>query len=418
MSPTSGLTEHQRGVDLSTLGCNMRGVLQPTAEQVLSPEFYHRLKSALSVAGTEPELPRDITVEREWRNANGVDGQLLSYSSPIGGPKIEAYVLRPSNITRPLPAVMALHCHGNFKLLGKEKIADDNLSVRAEIARYRANGYGGRAFANELARRGYVVLVPDTFLWGSRQIDHESIPVFFGDVGKYVGQHERFASKLPEAHNSDVLAQELARDNAFEPLVESLLRIKNTSLAGVVNLEDRVSVRVLQSLGGVAHPETIGAIGLSGGGNRTGLLLATEDAVRVGVIAGMMCTYSALCESGQWWKHSTLFYPPNIPGQPSWEWPDIVARGASYKSVCCLNNRQDPLFVRAGQEAAHERLREIYRAARREREYVGLDFDGHHKFDIEMQERAFSFLAEKLAAGASVELEELNPQRVCYNYDI
>ena len=41
---------------------------------------------------------------------------------------------------------------------------------------FRARSYGGRAYANALAREGYVVLVHDTFLWGSRRFPPETMP--------------------------------------------------------------------------------------------------------------------------------------------------------------------------------------------------------------------------------------------------
>ncbi len=385
-----------QGLVLSNLTRALGEHPRPSPEDVISDAFRDNLHRALSVPGIKPNLPTDIQVVRSWSGHDGVDGQLISYSSPLGGPKIEAYVLRPSNNRAPLPGVMALHCHGNFKLLGKEKIADDNSGPPEEIKRYRDNAYGGRAFANELAKSGYVVLVPDTFLWGSRRLDEGVIPDFFSDAGQILGSHDRFRSKLPRAANFDELSANLARDTTFEPHVESFLRSIGSSLAAVVNLEDRVSARVLQSLPGVKDPERIASIGLSGGGNRTGLLLATDDAVKIGVIAGMMGTYSGLRQSGAWWTHSWLFYPPNIPGEPTWEWPDIVGSGAKAKSLCCLNNNQDPLFDREGQRHANNRLVDIYRAASRDAAFRSFDYEGHHKFDVAMQEEAFRFLREFL----------------------
>jgi dienelactone hydrolase len=380
------------GLSLTSLSLNIATTKQIPVSEVLHTEFQERLKLALSVPGVEPQLRGGVTVEREWRDHDGVDGQLLSYASPLGGPKIEAYVLRPANTKEDLPGVIALHCHGNFKVLGKEKIADDDSGPLIELRKYRDNSYGGRAFANELAKRGFMVLVPDTFLWGSRCLDSQSIPAFFGDVGETIGLHPRFRNKLPEASNFDSMSRRLAADNAFEPQVENFLRGLNTSLVGVVNLEDRVSVQALRSLRGLKDPNSIAAIGLSGGGNRAGLLLATDESIKAAVIAGMMGTYSGLRESDKYWMHSSLFYPPNIPGQPAWEWPDIVGSAAKSKSLCCLNNDQDPLFNRAGQAAAHERLKALYKEAQREDKYLGLEFPGHHKFDLNMQDIAFDFL--------------------------
>ena len=47
---------------------------------------------------------------------------------------------------------------------------------RAARAGFRQTYYGGRAYANCLARAGFVVLAHDTFLWGSRKFPLEIMP--------------------------------------------------------------------------------------------------------------------------------------------------------------------------------------------------------------------------------------------------
>jgi dienelactone hydrolase len=354
--------------------------------------FRARLKKALSVPNNTLPATVDFTVEREWKSKDGVAGQLISYPSVIPGPRIQAYVLRPADVTGPLPGVLALHCHGNFKPLGKEKIADCENEPLPEVAIYRQRGYEGRAYANELAKQGFIVMVPDAFLWGSRALTRNIVPSFFADVGIKMGDHQRFRSKLPPGENYESMASQLAEDNAFEPYVDSFLRTLGTSLAAVVNLDDRTSVRVLKRISGVKNPDSLSAIGLSGGGNRVGLLMATEPMVKVGVIAGMMSTYENLRASGKWWMHSTLLYPPPVPGAPPWEWPDIVGSHAGIKKLLCLDNDEDPLFTQDGQESARKRLAELYSFAGKPQDFEAKRYPGHHKLDCQMQEEAFSFL--------------------------
>jgi len=44
------------------------------------------------------------------------------------------------------------------------------------MLRHQDQYYGGMAWANELARRGYVVLVHDTFTFGSRRMRLADVP--------------------------------------------------------------------------------------------------------------------------------------------------------------------------------------------------------------------------------------------------
>ena len=54
------------------------------------------------------------------------------------------------------------------KYFGKEKIADTG-ALRHPCLREPETIYDGVAWANALAKRGYVVLVPDAFGFGSRR---------------------------------------------------------------------------------------------------------------------------------------------------------------------------------------------------------------------------------------------------------
>ena len=52
---------------------------------------------------------------------------------------------------------------------GKEKIADGPDGPLPALELFRQTYYGGRGYANQLARAGFVVLAHDAFLWGSRK---------------------------------------------------------------------------------------------------------------------------------------------------------------------------------------------------------------------------------------------------------
>jgi hypothetical protein len=300
-----------------------------------SPELSNRISTSLSIPNGRVPTVRGLRIERSFRTTDGLQGCILSYLS-LGNRRIEACLLKPEGVKHPLPGVLALHCHGNIKRWGWQKIADDDRPVPPELLLYRERGYGGRAYPNELAKQGFVVLVPDCFLWGSRTLASSEKPQYHHEAGELLAVHPRFSSKIPpECAGSDLL-HEIATDNCFEPEVEKALEIRGTSIAGVVNFDDRTSAQVLRSLVDVDQQFPLTAIGLSGGGNRVGMLMAMEPSVHVGVIAGMMCTYKDLLNSRNWWKHTNMLYPPNREDCRYGEWPDLVASQAHSKWLFCL----------------------------------------------------------------------------------
>ena len=132
-----------------------------------------RAKERLRFTVTD-ERPQDLQVGRVW-TADGVRGEEVSWSVGFG-PRTEGFVLMPTESAGRLPGIVALHDHGRFKFFGKEKIADGPDGYPASLAGFRQIYYGGRAYANLLARSGFVVLVPNALLWGSRKFPVETMP--------------------------------------------------------------------------------------------------------------------------------------------------------------------------------------------------------------------------------------------------
>src|SRR5690606_25368377 len=128
------------------------------------PELRARARDAIGVLDLSAD---DVRVERSWTDGD-LYGEELSWSVGFG-PRTPGYRLRPRAAGGPLPGAVALHCHAGMKWAGKEKIADGPGEPSPEVRRLRDELYGGRAFANELARRGFVVLAHDVFVWGSRR---------------------------------------------------------------------------------------------------------------------------------------------------------------------------------------------------------------------------------------------------------
>ncbi len=323
-----------------------------------------------------PAVPQDVRTERTWTR-DGLVGEEVSWS--VGyGPRTSAWILRPAESRGPLPGVLALHSHDGYKFYGKEKIADGRLGPLQELAALRDKTYAGRAFVNRLALRGFVVLVHDVFLWGSRRFPLETMPASIRDrVTGLTGI---------DGYNT------AARDH--EHLVAKYCSVLGATLAGVVAFEDRAALAYLRARPDVV-PASIGAIGLSGGGCRAALLQATSDDLAASVIVGMMSTYAGLLDD-HLHQHTWMFVPPGLATIA--DWPDLAASAAP-TPLLVQYNRQDPLFSLEGMQSAHARIAAHYATIGRPAAYTGEFYDGPHKFDVQMQDAAFTWLAAHLTSG-------------------
>jgi dienelactone hydrolase len=347
------------------------------------PETQWRVREVLGFCAG-PETPLGVQVEQRWQR-DGLIGEEVSWS--VGyGPRTHAYLLKPAWADKPLPGIAALHDHGGFKFYGKEKIADGPTDPPLVLFEYRKNLYAGRAFANALAQAGFVVLVPDTFLWGSRKFPFEEMPEPVQDVT---------ATVLKASPPDDNMPFEIAQYNTaayhHEHWVAKYCNVLGTSLAGVVSHEDRIAVNYLLSRPDVM-PNRIGCIGLSGGGNRAALLNATHDHIAATVIVGLMSTYEALLDHNM--SHTWMLFP--FGWARYGDWPDLAACRAP-SPLLVQYNLDDELFTKPGMRDADARLKAHYASVGNPEAYVGQFYPGPHKFDLEMQTAAFAWLKQSLA---------------------
>lgn len=336
----------------------------------------HRIRRLLGV-DWEPR-PIDPKVERTWTR-DGVDGREISWN--VGyGPRTHGWLLRPASVSGPLPGVLALHGHDAFKYHGKEKIADGPDGPLPEVADLRRTMFGGRPFANELARRGCTVLCPDVLPWGSRRFPIQDLhsPSAPGPERLWIAPEEDRPERSDIAWYNRLAAR-------HEHVLAKFCTILGVSLAGLVAFEDRVALRYLRSLHDLVSDQ-VGCVGLSGGGCRAALLTATSPDITATVIVGMMSTHRALLR-GHFANHTWMFFPPNLPHHG--DWPDLAAaRAPSPLLVQYLLD--DDLFPRDGMHAAHARLTELYEAAGAANNYIGQFYPGPHRFDAPMQDIAFA----------------------------
>ncbi len=331
-----------------------------------------------------PESPLQVRVERQWQS-DGLLGEEISWW--VGyGPRTQAFFLRPEGVSGPLPAVLALHDHGGFKWLGKEKIAQGPGQPQAMMESYWERYYGGRAWANALAKQGFAVLVHDTFLWGSRRFQWEELPEQVRDTAEALMEKTPAVADMP----AEVVRYHLAV-NLHEHIVAKYLNLLGTCLGGVVSREDRVAFNYLLSRAEV-DPARAGCLGLSGGGNRSSLLRATHPGVRAAGIVGLMSTYEGLLDHNI--NHTWMLYPTYWARQG--DWPDIAACRAPLP-LLVQYDREDELFTPEGMQAADSRLRGHYTQAGAPQAYTGQFYPGPHKFDLEMQAAAFAWFQQNLA---------------------
>jgi dienelactone hydrolase len=330
------------------------------------------------------ETPQYVRSESQWEK-DGLLGEEISWS--VGyGPRTHAWLIKPVNAKGRLPGIVALHDHGAFKYFGKEKIAEGIEEPDVILKEHRDHYYAGRSYPNELAKDGFVVLVADTFLWGSRRMPLMTIPdetrLIAATFQQWDFQREYSQKEIVNYNAAAMLS---------EDLIEKYCTLLGTTFAGVVSYEDRVMANYLASRQEV-DPDHIGCIGLSGGGCRSAILGATSDRISAAIVVGMMSTFAGLLDHNVV-SHTWMFFPHGWPRYG--DWTDLAAARAP-SPLLVQYNINDELFTEDGMRAADARLARHFRSVDAGQNYRGEFYPGPHKFDFEMQTSAFRWLHEQL----------------------
>ena len=327
----------------------------------------------LELLGYDPPATPLAAKAHVVREHDGLVTELVSWAQPFG-PRTEAFLLRPAGRSESLPAVVALHDHSAFYYFGKEKLVESR-DEPPLMAEFKAKTYGGLSWANELARRGYVVLAPDNFLWGSRRLAEDTVP-------------ERYVQKLEQERPGGREYVEAYNDfvGGYESLVAKTLFLARTTWPGIMAWEDRRAVDYLLTRPEV-DPRRLGCGGLSGGGLRTIYLAALDPRIRCAVCAGFMSTFAEMLPDVVRW-HTWMLHVPHLPALM--DLPDVASlHGPSPLMVQC--DRDDALWTLAGQEKANDKLSRIYARMGAPECYRGMFYPGPHKFDAPMQADAFAW---------------------------
>ena len=112
---------------------------------------------------------RPTVLDDGGRRLDGVMIRRLRWS--VGyGPETTAWLLRPAGVRRSLPGALGMHSHGGVRSVGAEQLVDlgADASPRAAWLRDLLLRPGRR---QRTGSSGLMVLVHDTFSWGSRRFD-------------------------------------------------------------------------------------------------------------------------------------------------------------------------------------------------------------------------------------------------------
>jgi len=347
----------------------------------LTVEKWRRLGRA-EVAKALSYAPKQVPLDLKVLSVVKRDGYEIRIISFAGSAhyRVPAFLLVPTGGRGPYPAVVALHDHGGWFMHGKEKL------VRMEgehvaLGKFREQYYGNRTWADELARRGFVVIVTDALFWGERRLQYEHPPEVL---------QTRLGGLRPDQEEYVRVMNTFLREQAA--VFQTWLSFAGTTWLGIVNYDDRRSVDLLASLPEV-NPNRIGCAGLSGGGYRATYLTGMEPRLKTSVIVGWMTSLPTTWDI-PYSVHASLY--DAFAAHANLDHPDIATLGAPSCALFVQNCAQDRLFTRAGMEAAAEKIRAVYAALGRPERYQYRFYDVPHQFNAAMQEEAFAWLEKWL----------------------
>ncbi|MEU9668265.1 dienelactone hydrolase family protein [Streptomyces bobili] len=285
-------------------------------------------------------------------DGDGYTGELVTLSL-TRHERVRAALLTPHG-PGPFPAVLLLHDHGAKFDIGKEKLVrpwyDEArlASARAWTEKY----FSGRFVGDELARRGYVVLVADALGWGDRG------PLAYD-------RQQALASNLYQLGSS--LAGLMAREDA--------------RAAGFLARLERVDRR------------RIAAVGFSMGAFRAWQAAALTDDLAATAAVCWMTGLKEMMVPGNNTLRGQSSYCMLHPGLPRHlDFPDVASIAAP-RPMLFFDGGLDPLFPADGVRVAHEKLRAVWRSRHaEERLHLRTWPDLGHVFTDRMQDEVFTWL--------------------------
>jgi dienelactone hydrolase len=315
----------------------------------------------------------DVRVIKEFE-FDGLLIQELEWQLPYGRPT-EGTLLKPLNAKKPLPGILAFHDHGGNKYFGKRKITKTENAQHPLIIAHQKEYYSGLAWANELAKKGYVVLVPDAFTFASRRVMLKDVPKFM---------RKGLTDDDPENSDNITAYNNWASDH--EHVMAKSLFSAGTTWPAVFFTEDQKALDILCSLKEV-DAKRVGCAGLSGGGLRTVFMGGLDPRIHCAISVGFMTTWKdfLLYKSI---THTWMVYVPLLPMELNF--PEIIGLRIPLPTLI-LNNKEDELYTPDEMKEADRILAELYHKAGADDRYKCSFYPGPHKFDAAMQAEAFTW---------------------------
>jgi dienelactone hydrolase len=324
-------------------------------------------------------VPLDLRVEKVLKR-EGYETRKISFAGTAHY-RIPAYLLVPTRGKPPFPGVVALHDHGGFFYAGKEKLVQLE-GEHPAVTDFKQKDYQGRSYADELAKRGFAVLVADSFYWGERRLQYQQAPP---DL------QARLAKLNPEQAEYVRALNLFLFDRTME--LHTWLEFCGTSWMGIVHYDDRRSVDVLASLPEV-DARRLGCLGQSGGGFRATYLAGMEPRMRAAIPVCWMTSLPTTLDVTEG-VHGGLFDAFGL--HASLDHPDVATLGAPNCTLFVQNAAHDALFTRAGMEQAATKISRVYESLGHAERFRVTFYDAPHEFNISMQNDAFNWLEKWLS---------------------
>lgn len=325
----------------------------------------------MGIRSTGPTPAVKLNKEYDY---DGLHIEELSWQLPYGR-ATEAILLKPADAKGTLPAILAFHDHGGNKYFGTRKITKTSDNQHPLMKAHQEHYYSNVAWANEIAKRGYVVLVSDSFTFASRRVLLQDVP-----------EHLRngLNDENPEDEKNIQAYNNWASDH--EHIMAKSLFCTGTTWPGVFFAEDKVALDLLSARKDV-DAKNIGCCGLSGGGLRTDFMAGLDDRIKCAVSVGFMSTWNdfALNKS---FTHTWMTYVPMLPREL--DFPEILGLRAPLPTLV-LNDSEDQLYTIDQMKEADNILKDVFKKAGAVDRYKASFYPGPHKFDTEMQNEAFDW---------------------------
>lgn len=338
-----------------------------TWKQAAKKRLTERL--AIPAVGDLPE----VTVHKQYAY-DGLQIEELSWQLPYGRPT-EAILLKPLNATGKLPGILAFHDHGGNKYFGARKITKTSDEQHPLMKAHQQEYYEGDAWANEIAKRGYVVLVSDAFPFASRRVKLQDVPEFLRK-----GLNDNDPENIDNIRAYNDWASE------HEHIMAKSLFCAGTTWPALFYTEDKKALDILCARNDV-DASRIGCAGLSGGGMRTVFMAGQDDRIKCAVCVGFMTTWKDFMLNKSF-THTWMTYVPLLPYEL--DFPEILGLRVPLPTMV-MNDVDDELYTLDEMKQADKILSAVYSKANAAEKYKCVYYPGLHKFDKQMQAGAFDW---------------------------